>query len=242
MNATQGGIIVIDGPDGTGKATTTRLVLEMLNASQSLGGKKFLSASFPNYREYFGQLVRNYLDGDSADEIVRVPAKIRDNPLLASWPYAADRYETYHEVMRPQIEKGTWFLLDRYICSNLAHQGAKIDDEDERHKFGLKTMLLEHGYLGLPEANLTIILNLPEEIRRARVIARRAQVADNRGQVGQADIHEQNDAYMTAVAAEYLQLAEANSWIVVGCTAGDVELTPEQVATKVYETIVEWIT
>lgn len=163
METMKGKIIAIDGPDGTGKATTTKLLLELLNSRKPFGNTEFLTASFPDYSGFFGKQVRHYLDGDTAHDLVLVPAEVRNDPLLASWPYAADRYTTYQSIIQ-KIEEGNWFILDRYVQSNMAHQGAKIVNLNDRDRFCEKVEMLEHGYLGLPRADITVVLLLREDI------------------------------------------------------------------------------
>ncbi len=233
-----GKIIVIDGPDGTGKKTTIEILIELLRTRLTFGDREIFTESFPNYEGYYGKQVDHYLKGDQAPKIVRVPEGIRNNPLLASWPYAADRYLTYRTRMKPNLEKGGIYILDRYVQSNLAHQGAKIPDNKDREVFCGKIVFLEHSVLGLPHADLTVILNLEESIRAARTEDRRAKEAGQTDQVKHTDIHEQNEAYMAEVAREYLRLANSYDWAIVNCNHGRYELTPEEVAEEVYTSIV----
>lgn len=233
-----GKIIVIDGPDGTGKNTTTNRVVDLLRTRRPLGDREIFTESFPDYSAYFGKQVRNYLNGDDANELVRVPEEIRADPLLASMPYAEDRYWTYIKRMKANLEKGGVYILDRYVQSNMAHQGAKVPDIKDRDVFCAKIVLLEHSIFGLPHADHTIILNLEESLRDARVKSRRQELAGQTWQVGITDIHEQNDAYMAEVAWEYLRLAKDNDWAIVNCNHDRYELTPEEVAEEVYASIV----
>lgn len=233
-----GGIIVIDGPDGVGKATTTALVLELLQERKPLGGCLVLTESFPDYGSFFGTQVRNYLSGDDAEDQVRVPVEIRSDPRCASLPYAADRYWAFATKIWPQLNAGNWYVFDRYIVSNLAHQGAKIKNPAERDRFLEKLSLLEHGFFGLPTPNLTVILSLPETIRQQRVASRRVREVLETGEKPSTDIHEQDDRYMASVAVEYRRLASRHGWSTVELVANGRELSPDEVAEKVYDVIV----
>lgn len=233
-----GKIVVIEGPDGCGKGTVSKLVLAKFNTDKPFGVTA-VSCSFPNYNDFFGKQVRAYLDGDAAHELIRVPADVRPDPLLASLPYAADRYKTFRDELYPVLKSGRWLILDRYEQSNTAHQGAKIEDLEERDEFQLRLEVLEHAYFQVPNANLVVLLDLPDEIRETRTSKRRAEEAGASHKVGHTDIHEQNKSYMAEVAHEYRRLAAKNDWPVVQGVEDGRELTPEEVADRAYNLIVE---
>ncbi len=237
----QGGIIVIDGPDGTGKSTTIKLVLELCRRRKPLGPTKFLSEGFPNYADFYGKQVRSYLDGDQASEERRVPSEIRQDPYCASLPYAADRYRTYTKVMKAKLDSGGWFILDRYISSNMAFQGAKIANQKEKRLFVGRLIQLEHGYFNLPKPDLVIILSLSETVRKKRTDLRQLNhLKKGGGQIGQFskhDLHEQDLVYMAKVAAQYKALTKQFGWQNVDCLDNGRELTPTEVAERVYQVI-----
>lgn len=228
-----GRIIVIDGADGTGKATATARVLKLLSERRPFGEDNILTASFPNYDNdaFYGKQVSAYLAGDSADKDQRVPQEIRDDPYLAALPFAADRYQAFTKRMKPQLAQGNWYLLDRYYTSSMAYMAAKLDSETERDQFIEWLELLETGYFGLPKPYLVVILDLPEQIRAERVRVRQ-------GNAPRTDIHEQNLDYMAEVAKEYRRLANKFGWMIVGGVENDRQLTEEENAEKIYQAIV----
>jgi dTMP kinase len=236
-------IIVVDGVDGTGKATATAKLLQLLNERHPLGEAEVLTTSFPRYDQYYGKLVDARLRGDDAPEAIRVPPEIRADPFCATLPYAADRYWTYWNEMLPRIMAGHWYLLDRFISSNMAHMAAMIPDEAGRSDYLTRLFQLEHGYFGLPKPDEVFILSLPEEIRQARTEKRRQDAlssADNlSGQVRSTDIHEQNLAYMAEVAKVYDWLTVIYNWHKIDCVEFGHELTPDEIAEKIYALIVK---
>lgn len=239
-----GRIIVIDGPDGTGKATVTENVLALFNDHKPLGDLDVLTQSFPRYESFYGKMVRAYLDGDEAPELVRVPNDYRLDPICASVPYALDRYRTYQEVMRPAMEQGHWFLCDRYYTSNMGHQGSRMDTLQERLDFFDRLMWLETGYCQLPEPAAIVILDLPEEVRQGR-IERRRNVATTAGtlggQVGKTDIHEQDSEHMRRAADVYRQMATHFHWPLVNGVQDNHELSESEMAEQVYAAILAQI-
>lgn len=241
-SALPGKLIVIDGPDGTGKAAATKHVLGLLNERKPLGELEVFAQSFPNYHEFYGRQVRAYLDGDEAHEMVRVPEDIRLDPVCASVPYALDRYWTFKTVMESKLEQGHWFLLDRYFTSNMGHQGSRLETLEERLKFFDRLMWLELNYCGVPEPKVVIILDLPEEVRRARTEARRCEALQTQpfsGQVSHTDIHEQSPTHMRRAADVYRQMVNHFGWPLINGFQDGRELSPSEMAEKVYDTILE---
>lgn len=237
-----GGIIVIEGSDGTGKETVTKNVVRLLNERQLFGNLAVLTQSFPNYQEFYGRQVRHYLNGDAAPEIVRVPEDIRLDPICASAPYAMDRYWTYQTVMKSALEDGHWFVCDRYYTSNMGHQGSRMESLKERVAFFDRLMRLELEYCQLPQPAAVIILDLPEELRQARIELRRtaAETAGTiGGQVGKADIHEQDPEHMRRAAAVYQQMAFHFGWPLVSGVEDGRELTEAEMTEKVYDAILQ---
>jgi len=115
----KGKLIVIDGGDGAGKATQTKLLIERLQAD----GHQVESMDFPQYtKNTFGQLLRTCLDGYCNDFM-------NTDPRIVSTIYAADRFES-----KPQLdawlEAGQIVVLDRYVSSNMMHEGGKIKNEE----------------------------------------------------------------------------------------------------------------
>ena len=110
-------LIVIDGIDGSGKQTQTKLLKDKLISD----GKKVITYEFPNYSTFFGKIIRSYLDGDFGDS-TKVDAK------LISILYALDRFEVGSEI-KNYLEKGYYVLCDRYTQSNMAYQTSKLPKE-----------------------------------------------------------------------------------------------------------------
>src|SRR6202012_2512634 len=115
--AARGKFIVLEGIDGSGKRTQLDLVAKAFTSR----GIPFTQVGFPNYEGFFGKMVAQFLNGDfgSLDAV---------DPHFSALLYAGDRLES-----KPTIESalaaGNAVLADRYIGSNLAHQGARVPPE-----------------------------------------------------------------------------------------------------------------
>ncbi len=238
----QPGIIVIDGSDGVGKETVVANVLTLLNERRPFGQNDVLPQSFPNYESFYGKLVKAYLKGDDAPELLRVPNNIRLDPICASVMYAMDRYRTYVEFMQPAMEAGHWFLCDRYYTSNMGHQGSRINTLDERREFWDRLMWLELKYCQLPEPRAMIILDLPDGVRQRRLNERREAAissGETSGKVSTTDIHEQDPEHMRRAADVYRQMSAHFGWPVVNGVQNGQELSRDEMAELVYGEILQ---
>lgn len=185
--------IVIEGTDGAGKATHLKLAVEKLKAA----GRKIEVVDFPQYGKKSAGPVEEYLNGKygSAAEV---------SPYAASLLYAADRFDASFQ-MRTALDAGTLVLSNRFVSSNFAYQGAKIQEKSERQKFLFWLEELEYGTLKLPRPDLVIFLHVPAEIS-FELVAKKAQ-RDYLQDGKKRDIHETDLAYQKSVEQAYLELA-----------------------------------
>ena len=155
----QGKIIVVEGTDCSGKETQSKLLEKRLNSI----GKKCVRFDFPNYESPTGRIIGGaYLGRPEIGPSFFKEGAVNVDPHVVCLYYAADRkYEM------PEIEKylndDYYVILDRYTTSNLAHQGSKIHDKDERFNMYQWIDKLEYWLLGLPKPDKTIFLHVPLE-------------------------------------------------------------------------------
>lgn len=181
----KGKLIVIDGGDGTGKATQTDLLIRRMRTL----GVPVETMSFPRYKEPGSILVRKYLAGEfgTAKEV---------GSRVASAFFAVDRWAASAQL-REWLEDGTHVVLDRYVAANMGHQGGKIDDPEERAALFRWLHDLEHVQFGIPEPDLNVIMHVTAE--------RTAGLIDGRGAA--KDIHEQDPEHLAAAERVYLEIA-----------------------------------
>src|SRR5687767_3694346 len=114
MHTGRGIFIAIEGADGSGKGTQfKRLATRLARA-----GYDVAAFDFPQYNQPSSYFVRQYLNGKygSAEEV---------GPYTGSLFYALDRYEAA-PLIRKALEQGKVVLTNRFVGSNMAHQGAKF--------------------------------------------------------------------------------------------------------------------
>jgi len=180
-----GTFIVLEGSDGSGKKTQFKLLSERLKAV----GYDVEAFDFPRYEEPSSHFVRRYLNGDygPAAEI---------SPYSASLFYALDRYEAA-PLIRAEIQAGKVVLSNRYVGSNMAHQGAKFTSQAEQRGFFIWEDGLEYQLLNIPRPSINIFLRLPAELSRNLMIERSKKTGKP------LDEHEGNLNHLKATVATY---------------------------------------
>lgn len=188
-----GTLIVIDGTDGAGKATQTNLLYQRLLQE----GYSVVQQSFPRYGEKSAGPIELYLNEADA------PISAVD-PYQASVLYAVDRFFAKFTLV-PLLQKNNIVLLDRYVAANAGHQGGKISNDTERHRYLKWLYDFEFYTMGIPKPNFNIILYLPPEIGQQRVALKKKR---DYLQTGTHDAHEKDIQHLINAAKSYLWLAE----------------------------------
>jgi dTMP kinase len=189
----RGVFITIEGTDGSGKATQSKRVVNMLRRD----GYSVLKYDFPRYEEPSAWFVTEYLKGKfgTLEEI---------GPRKASLFYALDRFAAAPKIHNA-LTQGRIVVSDRFVASNLAHQGSKIADETERQHFMHWAKELEFDILDIPKPNLNIILFVTPEISQQLVDQKKPR-AHLRGK--KRDIHEANLKHLTKTYNVYRELVQ----------------------------------
>ena len=193
-----GKLVVIEGSDGSGKATQTKKLYERL---RDLEGN-VRRISFPNYQSESSALINMYLRGDFGGNAEAV------NPYAAATFYAVDRFASFFE-WKDFYEGGGLVLSDRYVGSNMAYQAAKFKKKTERTKFYSWLDDLEYERFKLPRPDMTIFLDMPPKIC---AILRRER--------GREDIHEADAAFQNKTYETYKEIAQRFGWKIVPCAEG----------------------
>lgn len=181
-------IIVLEGTDGSGKETQANLLVDFLN-QQNIKAKK---VSFPCYEDSTSVFVKKYLNGDfglTADSV---------SPKEASLFYALDRYGWF-KSHKKEFDDADILVFDRYVGSNIIHQGCKIS-ADNRMEFIYWLENLEFGILSIPRPDITFFLEVPPE-KSQELRDKRMDLKNGQSQ----DIHEKDrdflkKSYQTAMA------------------------------------------
>jgi len=196
----RGKFIVLEGIDGSGKRTQ----LELLARAFADRGLEFSRVSFPNYGGFFGKLVARFLNGEfgSLESV---------DPHFAALLYAGDRLES-KPALEAALAAGNMLLSDRYIASNLAHQGSRVPPA-KREEFLGWLRQLEYEIYGLPAEDLVIYLRVPVAQAHRLVASKNARdYTDKTHDIQEADI-----AHLEAASRVYDELARQPHWVRVEC-------------------------
>jgi dTMP kinase len=217
-----GFLVALEGIDGSGKGTQAALLADRARAA----GRSVETFSFPTYDgNPFADAVAGYLNGEfgSADEV---------HPELAALLYAADRFHARGALVQA-IDRHDLVICDRYVASNAAHQGAKLQG-DERRRLLEWLEQVEYGEFALPRPDLVVLFDTPVAVART-LVARKGE----RGYTTlEADIHEADAQHTTATREVYLELAERDNWRLVATANEAGELRDvEEIADEVWELV-----
>ena len=216
-----GKIIVIEGLDGSGKATQTKLLFEKLQSR----GMNVRRLEFPDYDSPSSSLVKMYLGGEFGSN----PEDV--NAYAASAFYAVDRYASYKPDWGQWYEDGGLVLSDRYTTSNAVHQASK--ETGENRDIFLKWLYeFEYDKLGLPRPDLTIYLDVPTDFTE-KLMRHREQDTGTK-----ADIHEQDTEYLNTCRRTGRAAAEFYGWTVIDCVKDGAMRSIEDIHEEIYRHVV----
>ena len=142
-----GVFITFEGGDGAGKSTQLQLLAKWLDEQK----KTYVLTREPGGTDVGLEL---------RDIILHRKGFLA--PRAEALLYAADRAHHVHTVVRPALERGDVVVQDRFFDSSVAYQGAgRVLSEDEVRDLSL--WAVEDL-----RPNLTIVLDVPAEVARAR--------------------------------------------------------------------------
>ncbi len=204
-----GRLIVFEGTDGSGKSTQFQLARAALRQA----GREFQTFVYPQYQEESSALVRMYLGGQFGSH----PGDV--NAYAASSFYAVDRYAGFKKHWGPWYARGGLMVLDRYTTSNAVHQACKMPAA-QREDFFRWLADFEYDRLGLPRPDLVLWLDMPIPLAVANLRRRETDTHTH------ADIHEEDNTYLTACRDAAAQAAAYYGWRRVACADEHGALRP----------------
>lgn len=216
MSKKKGKLIVIDGTDGSGKATQTKLLAERLKRE----GFSVCTLDFPRYEEnFFGRLLYDCLHGKRGNFPVL-------DPHITSVLYAADRFESKRKI-EEWLSGGSIVILDRYVSANQIHQGGKIADPKKRSEFLVWLDTMEYELFGIPRPDAVVYLSVPVEYSIRLLGAEKKK----------SDTVETNRNYLERSAKTAEWLCRKNKWIKISCVRKNMLRCIEEIHNDVFGTV-----
>jgi len=197
-----GKLIVIEGTECSGKETQSKMLAKVLKEK----GYPVVHFAFPMYDTPTGKIIGGPFQGmSSICESWFPEGATKVDPKISCLFYATDRKYNFPRIQK-YLEDGYYVILDRYVSSNMAHQGSKIIDKDERFYFYHWIDKLEYWLLELPKADITFYLHVPYRFTKELMKQR----------VDRDDV-EKDDNYLIRSEETYIELSELYHWNIIHC-------------------------
>lgn len=205
-----GKIIVIEGIEGSGKETQSKLLVESLNKM----GIKSIEFSFPMYDTPTGRIFKDCLLSNNNYFNEGIDSL---DPELVCLYTAADRKYNIKKI-NDYLMNGYIVVINRYTSSNMANQGSKYEDSEDRFYMYQWIDKLEYWLLKLPKPDYTILLNMPYKYNN------------------QLSFELTNeDSKQERVLESYLELAGLYNWDIINCIDEDKEKTIDEIHEEIME-------
>jgi len=230
MEVKRGKLIVLEGTDCSGKGTQTQMLIDRLTR-EGIGSQQI---SFPRYETPTGEMIARYLGRDGREPEFGWANAV--DPKFASYLYAVDRF-----CASPQMEalltQGINLISNRYVESNMGHQGGKFQREPRDHyrkKFFQWLDELEYGLFKLPRPDGIIFLYMP--YKRGMEL--------KKGRPGIPDAHENDPNHLMHAEEAYLDLAEMYRWTKIICDPNPTDPSPrnpQEIHEEVFQKVLDLV-
>lgn len=216
----KGKLIVIEGLDGSGKATQAGRLSQTLFDR----GLRVKQVSYPNYQSDASAPVKMYLRGDFGfhpDDV---------NAYAASSLYAVDRFADYKMNWENFYLNGGIVIADRYTTSNAVHQCSK-KPRQEWDSFLNWLFDFEYRKIGIPEPDAVVYLRMEPGVSQKLMTGRYL------GDESKKDIHERDMDYLSRSRAAADCCAQIYGWKTIECVCGGQLQTVDDIAAQVLQAL-----
>lgn len=204
-----GKIIVIEGIEGSGKETQSKLLVDALNKM----GHKAIEFSFPMYDTPTGRIFKECLL--SSNNYFKESYETLDPKLVCLYT-AADRKYNITKIEK-YLKDNYIVVINRYTSSNMATQGSKYENSEDRFYIYQWIDKLEYWLLKLPKPDYTILLNMPYKYNN------------------QLSFDFSTNNNQEKVLGAYLELASLYNWDIINCITD----SKEKSITEIHKEIIE---
>ena len=217
----------IEGLDGSGKSTQIELLRQYFEDNHI----PYQYLHFPRTESpVFGKLIAMFLRGE-------LGAINSVNPYLVSLIYAGDRNDAKKTILK-WMEENYLILVDRYVYSNIAFQGAKLENDKEIEDLSKWIKYLEYEYYQIPRPDINFFLDVPAEFTKFQLKTRR-EGADRKYLQGKDDIHEKDLSFQESVREIYLrEISNEEDFKLIDCRdqSGNM-LNPNDIRDKILQNL-----
>ena len=212
-----GRLIVIEGLDGSGKATQADLLFTHLH---DMLGDNVRKVSFPDYESPSSGPLKMYLNGEMGSSAGDV------NAYAASTLFAVDRLASFRSDWGKLYNSGGTIIADRYTTSNAVHQCSKLP-ESQWDEFLEWLFDFEYRLLEIPAPDKVIYLRVDPDTSQ-QLLSKRYSNDESK-----KDIHERDQEYLrrSRIAADHC--AKTLGWKVVECVRDGKLRSIEDIAAEI---------
>jgi dTMP kinase len=224
----KGKLIVIDGTDGSGKATQVALLSKKLKRE----GYTVKNVDFPEYyKNFFGKFIGHCLS-EQYYNFVKV------HPKIASVLYAADRFQSKVEI-EGWLKKGYVVIANRYVSANQIHQGGKIKSVKKRTEFIKWLDQMEHKVFKIPRPDIVIYLSVPFDVS-LKMMKERNETAKRNYTGGKSDVHEVDVEFQKNSRNSALWLSKTLKYFKkIDCAPKGTIMSREDIHKEVYKKVMK---
>lgn len=216
----RGKLIVIEGTDCSGKETQSNLLRDQLEKE----GIPVFKTGFPMYDTPTGKIIGGpYLGKSYLGDGWFMEGASNVDPKVASLYFAADRRYNVGKINQ-MLDQGTNVILDRYVYSNMGHQGGKILNQQERAAMYQWLDTLEFEMLGLPRPDIALFLHMPYD----------KAILLKQGRQEKGDQHENDVNHLIHAEQAYIELATNYQWKTIECDDDSQIKSIEEINHEVY--------
>lgn len=207
--------IDLEGVDASGKSLQLKLITEYFEKQN----KTVKHIHFPMYgHNMFSEMISRFLRGEYGDND-------KVDPIFIANIYAMDRYMYKKELLK-DLKENDVVVMDRYVLSNMAYQGAKTKNYDEKEHIMKGIIDFEFGFLELPYPDLILFFDVPiTEIERRLNSDKERE--DRNYLKGKQDIHEKDIDYQRKVRDMYLSIKDLTNFFIINTYNEQGILSPE---------------
>ena len=233
----KGKFFVFEGIDGSGKSTQSNLLTEALRKQ----GYKIEKIDFPQYGKASAGLIESYLKGFYGDSK-------EVGPYRASIFYACDRYDLSFQIRR-WLKEGKAVISDRYVVSNVGHQGGKlISNKSNWDKYVSWLHDLEYNIFEIPKPDYTFILKISPEL--SMKMSNKITDDDKKqkriaylGNDKKHDIHERDKKHLADALKSYISISKKypKEYKIIECEEKGKFLPVEVIHQKILKLVEEKI-
>lgn len=219
----EGTFLVIEGTDGSGKGTQFQKLADRLESE----GYEVARFDFPQYEDPSSYFVKEYLNGKygTAEDV---------GPYTGSLFYALDRYEASFKI-RQALKEGKIVLANRFTGSNMAHQGTKFPNSEQRRGYFIWLDNLEFEMLKIPRPDKSFVLRVPAETAQKLVDQKEARsYTDKKRDLHEADI---NHLKLSVTVYDELCMLFPKDFARIDCVRDDELLDIDTIHQLLYQTV-----